>query len=173
MSTKEELTLALAIWGALLSTFLAVLTIRREWREEGKLRVGYWLGRTTSVYTGITPRCIFEVVNVGRRPVYFYGLTLADRKGRSVDFLGPIEIEEGAKIKLEPGDAWENVKDEAYNNADRLLRAHRIYASDTRGRRAYLPWWRVWRLHRDVRQIKTAHEAFLQRRAASSENEAI
>jgi len=94
-----SITLLIAIWGALGSTAPAVRTIWRDRFEDGRLEVRIWVGRASGT-NYIKPFCTFEVVNVGRKPVYFGGVFLHDKEGKFVDqVLGP-KLGDGY-IKLE------------------------------------------------------------------------
>ena len=153
MTTSQTLTLVLAVWGALLSTGLGLWTIIRDRREDGQLRIRVWVGRATRSNKSVSPFCSFDVVNVGRRKVYFGGVILHDGKGGYIDqVLGPGEP--GAYMTLEPGEVCENDPGDSYEDVDRLLRTRRIFAIDTRRGRTYMPRWRVWKMRRQIRNIQ-------------------
>src|SRR5438067_11423232 len=117
--TSDQITLCLAIWGAVLSTALGVWTIVHDRREDGQLRIRVWVGKVTRSDNSMSPYCSFDVVNMGRRKVYFGGLILHDSKEEYVDqVLGPVEP--GAYITLEPGEVCENDPSDSYEPIDRL-----------------------------------------------------
>jgi hypothetical protein len=155
--SRETVTLVLAIWGAVLSTVLGLLAFVREKREDGRLRVRAYIGRSISGHS-IQPFCVFQVVNVGRRPVYFKGLSLLDKKGKFItQVFGPEDVD--GIDKIEPGDIRENVDPNFVSrDVNRLLRTYRVCAYDTRRERTYMPRWLVWRMHRQIRKVQAEHQ---------------
>ncbi len=128
MTTSQTLTLVLAVWGALLSTGLGLWTIIRDRREDGQLRIRVWVGRATRSNKSVSPFCSFDVVNVGRRKVYFGGVILHDGKGGYIDqVLGPGEP--GAYMTLEPGEVCENDPPDAPNFCHRHTTRTHVYAT--------------------------------------------
>ena len=157
----DTITLALAIWGALVSTVLAARTVLREQREDGRVRVRAFVGTITGG-DSIKPFCIFEVVNIGRRRLLFKGLYLFDRNGKSIDqVLGPFD--DGNYESLEPGAIVENVED-AYRDVERILRIRRVCAVDTLNGRTYLPRWRTWHMRIKVARILARDRALKRER---------
>jgi len=68
---SPTITAILAVWGAVLSTITLVLTLRRDLTDRGKLKVSCYIGKLVSSggLTDETPRLVYQVTNIGRRPV--------------------------------------------------------------------------------------------------------
>ena len=155
--TSLLITQLLAVWGAVLSTLVAVWHFRNSLRQGGRLRLTIWVGRASSTGS-IRPFFEFQVVNVGRLAAYFGGVVLHDGDGNYIDqALGPRD--DGEFWKLEPGQACQCGPLPHYEHADRILRAKSIFALDSHGRRVQLSKWRLWRIRREVRSIRLESEA--------------
>ena len=155
--TSLLITQILALWGAVLSTLVAVWHLRDSLRQDGRLRLTIWVDRASSA-DSIRPFFEFQVVNVGRLPAFFGGVVLHDSDGNYIDqALGPTD--DGDFWKLEPGQACQCGPLSHYEDADKVLRARSISALDSHGRRVQLSKWRLWQVRREIRSIRLESEA--------------
>jgi hypothetical protein len=168
--TAQQLTLALAIWGAVVSTALAIRTFLQGRREDGRLQPSIWIGKVTSYESGIFPVFQFGVVNAGRRSVYLGGLFLRDRNDKYIDqVLGPHLDHGSGYIKLEPGEAHQTDPHDQYLDVDNILRARSVVAVDSLGRDVRISRWRMWRVRREIRRIRAEHEVFRHKRRQAAD----
>jgi hypothetical protein len=156
MTTSELLTLVLAAWGAAVSTAFAIWTVWHGTREDGRLRLRVYVGRVTGGRS-VQPVFMFEVVNVGRRPVYFGGVSLRGEGNKVLDH--PLGPPDDSYIKLGPGETCGERFDDHYQDVDKMLRARRIAAFDSHGRRIQISRWRMWQIRREIRAIQAQNEA--------------
>jgi len=104
-SAAEAITLAIALYGALLSTVLGVLSILRYLAERVRIRPSAWYGISDmGVYPEPRDVVILQAVNVGKRPVTLVSGSLVLADGRHLIPNPPCRSDSSLPCKLEEGD---------------------------------------------------------------------
>src|SRR6266581_5705709 len=107
-------TIALAAYGALLSTIIAVWNVYREVTNRGRLRVRVSIANKFAVGVGTiaTNKLWFKVTNVGRQPIWLTHIG-GGYKTPGKHFV--IYTLNGLPKKLEPGESFDDASSDATN----------------------------------------------------------
>ncbi|SRR6266571_3157160 len=146
-------TIALAAYGALLSTIIAVWNVYREVTNRGRLRVRVSIANKFAVGVGTiaTNKLWYKVTNVGRQPIWLTQIGGGLRNG--MHFL--IDVPAQFLVKLEPGQTFDDASSDATNlKADGPDRVTFLCAWDTVDKVHKLPRRRLRALLKEIRQLK-------------------
>jgi hypothetical protein len=141
------LTTILAVWGAIVSTSVALWNIRRDLLDRGRLHILCYIGVTR----GLSPdedagrRLVYHVTNTGRRPIVVTHLGGAFTKGEH--FMVPTAVP--LPRMLQPGEYLVEYTQDL-SMLERSPQA--LWAIDSLQRYWKIPRRHLWQLVRDATQ---------------------
>ena len=126
----DDITLAIAVWGALLSTALGVFSLYRHWIERDRLLIGGVVGHIAATDVGVIKKWAFvlHITNAGARSLMLKSVCGKHKTIGDFVFLFPElphHLEPGHYISLQASDDYLDYLD------DRL---QDLYAVDSLGR---------------------------------------
>jgi hypothetical protein len=140
------MTTFLAVWGAVLSTILAMWNIYKDLRDRGNIRVQAYLseGTETDEETGDSVfRCQVEIIltNIGRRPVIVTSIGVRRNSRRREKPRGLSEayfVSRDIPKRLDPGEFVSIEQDQLFFLEGSAEYDH-LFAMDSLGRYYFLP----------------------------------